>query len=414
MTYIEFFDKTSVVNICACLTNVPERVVFIGGDLKPMQRQAERYQQIFANRGHNIEFICKSVNKNSLSCVVETLKDIVNTYDNIAVDLTGGEDLMLVAMGIIQERYKDKHIQLHRFNARNNTIFDCDADGCTIQKDSLSLTVEENIRAYGGDIVYVGEKENTTYLWDMNEEFIKDIANMWDICKENVRLWNTQIGVLEAAESCRLECENPLITEANISAIKEKLAVLGAKYITNYQILNSLNVAGLIAYHYDNELITIGYKNEQVKRCLTKAGQILEMKVFSIMKSLESEPGVPYYDAMNGVFIDWDGRIHSVEENACDTENEIDIVAMKGIVPVFISCKNGYISTDELYKLKSVAERFGGEYSRKILIATAIDDSKDHDRHFRQRADDMNIRIIDNFVEMTDREMEKVLKNVWH
>ncbi len=248
----------------------------------------------------------------------------------------------------------------------------------------------------------------------MNDEFIADIANMWDICKEDVRQWNTQIGVFAAAEVCRVESDNPLITEAAISEVKAQLDSLGAKYLIDFSLLSSLNNAGLIAYHFDSELMTVAYKNEQVKRCLTKAGQALEMKVFSIMRGIEDVPGVPLYDVMNGVFIDWDGRVHSQEEAGCDTENEIDVIAMKGVVPVFISCKNGYISTDELYKLKSVAERFGGEYSRKILIATAIDDAKEHDRHFRQRATDMNIRIIDNFVKMSDKEMEKALKNAWH
>ena len=43
---------------------------------------------------------------------------------------------------------------------------------------------------------------------------------------------------------------------------------------------------------------------------------------------------------------------------------------MKGMVPFFISCKNGTIDVEELYKVHTVAERFGGPYARKVLICT--------------------------------------------
>jgi len=34
MTFIEFFDKTCVENICACLSQIPERVIFLGDKKK--------------------------------------------------------------------------------------------------------------------------------------------------------------------------------------------------------------------------------------------------------------------------------------------------------------------------------------------------------------------------------------------
>ena len=34
MTYVEFFDRTSVENICACLINTPKTVVLVGTDEK--------------------------------------------------------------------------------------------------------------------------------------------------------------------------------------------------------------------------------------------------------------------------------------------------------------------------------------------------------------------------------------------
>lgn len=403
MTYIEFCDKTSIVNICACLTNIPDRVILIGGDMKPMFRKKELYEKLFLNRGHSIEFIPKSVNKNSLQEIVRVITETVETYDDCVLDLTGGEDLMLVAAGIV---YEKKHLQMHRFNVANNRIYDCDGDGVTVEKETPRLSVEENVLIYGGRVVFENERAGATYRWDMSEDFICDINAMWNICRENPKNWNTQTGVFAAAELFRRD-ENPLCTTASIEKISKYLRSINAKYLLHKNFLNKLHRAGLIEYANDGENISVTYKNEQVKRCLTKSGLVLEMKVYSVMEGLE-ENGGKMYDVLNGVVIDWDGV-----DGKINTENEIDVAATHGMVPVFISCKNGWIDIDELYKLNSVAERFGSKFAKKVLVASNLDRGSAFASSFLTRADDMGIEVIDDIVKMNDFELEKRLRGIW-
>ena len=86
---------------------------------------------------------------------------------------------------------------------------------------------------------------------------------------------------------------------------------------------------------------------------------------------------------------------------------------MHHVVPVFVSCKNGIVTADELYKLNTVAERFGGEYSQKVLIATSIQSLGEAGEYLRQRAEDMNIRIIEDVQNLDDAELERKLKSLW-
>ena len=139
------------------------------------------------------------------------------------------------------------------------------------------------------------------------------------------------------------------------------------------------------------------------------------MKVYTVAKSI-AEDGVPAYDdALNGVVIDWDGEFHDESvEDIYDTENEIDVMLMHDVVPVFISCKNGIVTSDELYKLNTVAERFGGKYSKKVLVATSISDFGEQGEYLRQRAKDMNIRLVEKIQDLEDDELEKKLKNLWN
>lgn len=422
MTLIEFFEKDAIENICSSLTKTPDRVILIGDKLKLMQQHAENYKEILSSRGMDIEFICRAVNKNKMQTIIDALSMFAEQYDDCVFDLTGGEDLYLVAAGIVSERYKDKNIQMHRFNIRNNTIIDGDEDGKTIlENDAPVLSVEENIRIYGGDIVYDENREDTTFRWDMTPDFKRDINAMWDICRQDTRLWNTQICVFEAAERLTGYTDD-LTISIPTRQLEEEVESNGGKFKFFWRIINGLKDAGLIYDFYsDDDISSFTYKNNQVKYCLTVAGQALEMKVFlAALEAQENDGTKTYNDVMNGVYIDWDGDI-STDQDGYDTENEIDVIMMHGMVPVFISCKNGCVDKDELYKLNAVATRFGGKYAKKVLLATSLDDS-DRSNYLRQRAKDMGIRLVEgykhngncrDFTDMNDIEINRVIRSLW-
>ena len=305
---------------------------------------------------------------------------------------------------------------MHRFNILSNSIIDCDGDGDTVFEGEFpSISIQENIRIYGGDIVFEDQKPGGTYEWDCDKYFRADVNKMWEICKEDIRLWNTQLGVLAAAERYRDEWQAPMTTVASVDKITAYLSQKKSKFIFAKSFLAKLQKAGLITdYYCDERNLTVSYKNEQVKRCLVKAGQVLEMKIYlAALDACEQDGSYTYYDVLNGVNIDWDGDIHTDDE-VYDTQNEIDVIMMKGMIPVFVSCKNGTVDISELYKLDSVAEAFGGRYAKKVLVTTSLETMTDFEGYFRQRAKDMNIRIVDNVQYMSEAELEKEIKTFWN
>ncbi len=415
MTYIEFFDKNAAENVCACLANMPERVVFIGNDQKQMKKHIDKYRAMFEARGHNIEFVWYGVNQYKLAKIVEILCKVVETYEDCVFGLTGGGELYLVAMGIVCERYKDKKIQMHRFNLRNNMVYDCDQDGTTMFEGAIpKMTVAENIRIYGGEVVGSEIKSDGTFDWDLTPEFKQDILDMWNICRVKPRSWNAQIGAFAALASVGTASEDGL----TVSATRKQLDIYyqknDMKSVYKQDIIAALLEKGLILEHAERSgRLYITFKNEQVKRCLIKAGQALEMKLYlTALEACDEKGEIVYNDVVNGVYIDWDGKIHT-EKGSHDTENEIDILMMHGIVPVFVSCKNGKIETEELYKLSSVAERFGGSYAKKVLVAASLGHTKS-DNALRQRALDMNIRIVDDITKLSDEALSSIVSSFWH
>ncbi|MBQ4575128.1 MAG: DUF1887 family protein [Clostridia bacterium] len=411
MTCIEFLDPTAAENVCACITAAPDRVILVGDKAKQLKKHAERYASVFKT----VEFGYKSVTKNDMSDIVAVLSELVETYDDCVFDLTGGEDLYLVAVGIVHERYSDRNIQMHRFNIRNGKIIDCDEDGRTLRtSETIRLSIGDNIRIYGGDVAYDTEKSGGTHLWQYDSQFRAEIDAIWDVCKGDVKAWNSHMGILAMAEGNRKADTDELTTLVRLSEQSPSVRNSLKTFAEKREIAGKLQQTGFIDYSISKSEFRITYKNDQVKRCLIKAGQALEMKIFSAAKMLTDKDGSSYYnDVMNGVCIDWDGEIHALSEGP-DTENEIDVMLMKGAVPIFISCKNGNVGTDELYKLNTVAEKFGRQYAKKVLIATALEQNSLSADYFRQRAEDMDIRLVEGIQEMDDEKLGNELKKLWN
>ncbi|MBQ4111623.1 MAG: hypothetical protein IJD38_02385 [Clostridia bacterium] len=89
--------------------------------------------------------------------------------------------------------------------------------------------------------------------------------------------------------------------------------------------------------------------------------------------------------------------------------NEIDVIAMRDAVPIFISCKNGWFTVDELYKFRTVADRFGYGYAIMILVMTDPEKLGYTDEYIQTRAKDMGIRVISNVHGMDEAEFTKEL-----
>lgn len=395
MTVIEFFDKDAIENVISSLLCNPDKVVFVGDNMKAMNKAIARYDRVLKNHEKSVEFYPVSVNRNILNEIVTVLTRLLHESGEIAIDLTGGEDLYLVAAGILHNSYPTK-VQLHRFNINNGNLYDCDADGNVIQtsSDNFTLTVEENAAIYGGRIIYEDEKSPiVTHKWDFTDDFIEDINTMWDICCKDSKEWNI-LGTHLVS----------VVEDSNEQYLRLQMAKDLFSGIPN--TINQLKRYGLISdVKTENEIISFECKNKQVKECLAKSGQLLEIKTTVTILSLrEKEDNPVATDVMTGVVVGWD-------DNATDKKdviNEVDVVAMNGLIPAFISCKNGIVSVDELYKLNTVATRFGGKYAKKILIAT------DELGLIKLRAEEMNIDIVDNIGEcgFDDKEKKRKLKNI--
>ena len=401
MTLIEFYDKARIENIAGALLARADKLILVGDQRKAMERSKPVYEELIKERGRSTEVCYVTVNKNNLQNIIEKLDEVIDGNDECIFDLTGGDDLFLVAAGTLIERFAGK-VMCHRFNLKNSTVTDCDADGNTVSVESFDVSIEENIRLYGGRIIDNG------YKFTFNDEFNRDANNIWSIAKNDLRYWNfCSITIKNIMENCN-KAEGLNITYS-VDDATDALKKNGGGYGLNESFIRSLEASGLIhSLKYGDE-VSFGFKNEAVMNVISTPGKMLEVIVASKLSEIKDELGNKLYnDIRVGVMIDW-----SAEDDPSPTLNEIDVLAMKDAIPIFISCKSGIFDADELYKLQTVATRFGEDYAKKVIVFTSPEMLRGNLEYIRGRADDMGIRRIENPDGISDAEFERLLKSVY-
>lgn len=410
MTVVEFFTDTPIENIISSITVAFNKIIFVG-DNKLMAEFKPIYEKFAQKRELKAEICYRGINKNNLPDIVEVLSEIVEQEDECFFDLTGGEDLVLVAMGIVFERYKHKKIRLEHFNFNSLKASDADADGVLLSVDNPKISIEEIIGIHGGTIVCTEDSEEDigTFKWCYTEDFVKDVDAMWEICRRNPKKWNSEINVI--SKMCEfLHNNKKLDVSSSFEVLAEYVNSQSGKYLPINDLLRELQSNGIIKnLSIQGGQVSFSFKNAQIKKCLTKAGTVLELKVTTTaMAATRKDKSLIYDEVLNGVYIDWNGG----ETNELDTFNEIDVILLSGFTPIFVSCKNGQVDDDELYKLETVANRFGGEKVKTVLIASYFGKQGESREHFINRAKEMDIEFIEQVQKLDYAAFRGVVKQL--
>ena len=406
--------RSHIDNMAGALLLRPETVIFIGDNSTGTQSIIDLYRELLREKGITTELLFKSVNRNDLKSTVRSFEEILTEYPSCTFDLRGGDEVYLVAIGCLLERYPHdnvkthgKNIQCHRFNFDQKSIQDNDNDGTVCRVDSYDLRLEDYLSLSGGRILMDRQGQEYTYPWELTDELNRRVSCLWDLCEgtdsdpqrklDSIGRWNSTINTLDKVSQYLLESLSGLTLTFSVSAARAALKERGDKYFLSMELLTELKRNRyLTQLSVSEDTVTLTFCDDEMKRILTQAGQILELRVAMALRrtsTLKSHREIPvFHDIRVGVHIDWNEDDDAKE---FQTVNEIDVLAMKGAIPVFISCKNGGFTVDELYKLDTVARRFGGDYAVRVLVASSMKDISSC-AYIRARARDMGIILIEN------------------
>lgn len=289
-------------------------------------------------------------------------KNIINAEkdNNIIVNLTGGKrinSLLLLDLCI-----KNKITAIY-IDIKNRFMYEFKDGVNLIYKNFEDLDIEDIVKAAGGKLV-----EDSLELY-----YKKDLIYFSEQISRNLDLWHEYKKRLYEASIFEHDSDDP----KRIYIHKENLSDKEIRLLNT--ILNKLKEMKEINYIEKHNKITVDFSNSYLKSFIFKSGTWLEIETNKLVNKVD---GID--ESKNGVMFLWNNMNYSVR-------NELDVVAVKDSVPIFISCKDSDKYNEmALNELNVYANKIGGDNSYKILVAT----KEPLKIPIRKRAEEMGINLI--------------------
>ncbi len=375
--------KEALNNVSTCMHYSVDRMVFVGF-FNVVQAKSKEIKKFLMNHCgvKDVDFFV--VPDSDLGSILNTMrKDIDDQQmkgNQIYFDISGGDSLVHVAFGILSKEYD---IPIHMFNVRKDELIEVDGFGTrSISKEvpanNIDFDLDKYIEMRGG---VINSNMHKDYKSVSSEESLADIAGIGRVANKHSDKWNIFTKKLQAMTGEGLEVNKSARNVLSILA-NTKTGQMAPKEFNS--MLNDMRQEGIMTVSQigDGSYI-FSYKNDVLKKVIMEGGSYLELLTY-----LHEQPTSD--DARIGVHIDWDGEIH--DKPGIDVINEIDVLVLKGIIPTFISCKSGKLSSGQaqeaMFELEAVTAKFGGKFAKRVLVV-----SNDIGNVAMERAREMGIEV---------------------
>lgn len=372
-TIVELYDKEPLENILSACAFEPEMVVYICDARDSSLRKETAVERLLKSRGLLTQSRFYYINTSDIKAIWKTMDAICRDYPNCAFDCTGGKDLVLLVAGVFckEKRIPAYYIDLDRKKMVN--LYGCEE--LVKQFYVPQFSAEDVFSLAGAKLVGYGH----FIPKQMDEKFEKSVPDVWNIVLKNPDAWGGAVGYFQAAGIGKREDDLEVCAPKAIYVNNQVTARC------NEVILERLSECGVLEnLEIKAEKVCFRYRDIQMKKCLQNHGIWLELYGY-----LNAKQSGLFGDVRTSVVVDWDnahGRTPS-------TRNEIDILVVEGVTPVFISCKMGVPSPLALTEIKILSEKFGGERTRTMMLTAA--NVHEENRPLSQRAKDLGITLLD-------------------
>ncbi len=380
----EFLGMESVENVITCMHYKVDKVVYFGYPEMVNAKKA-RTEKFLQKRCRVKEVVFHSLPRGGLQEMLHIMRRAIETEkargNEMFFDITGGENLILVAFGMLAGEYDTP---MHQFNVRENKLVELDEGSKRrisrdVQEQNIVFTLDSFIELKGGVVNHSLHKDVKAIK---NKDFSVDVDKIWQVAKRHWDNWNQFSNFLgkNMVEDYSLQVDMP-INEVH-KALNAPYSGLRKMSELN-RIVDDFKQVGILRdVDHKGDRYRFTFKNETVKSCLMDGGSILELYTYKKEKEHST-------DCRVGVHLDWDGVVQS---KGMDVLNEIDVLTITGNVPTFISCKGGKLGSHQtlhaLYELETVTRRFGGKYAKKVLVT-----ARPLGRTYMERAEELRIEV---------------------
>lgn len=389
---IEFYSQRAPENLISMLQDRFDKILFLyfqseKAPTPQIQNQLTGVvQDLF---GFEPEFV--SVSSPKITCVLDTLKSVVQKGNTYVIDITGGNEIFIASAGIFYKTATECTVQLRHYDVKSGVKTDDYPTSAPTHPSLFPKSLKAtHLLALNGTPPLSAPKYSFSYGLLRGE-----ILRLWRAVRSNLKDWN---------RFCSLAAEDSTPQEAPFRKTflqKEK----DQKCFRS--ITNKLKTAGILRNERElrtenNQAVTFDLNVPREALLLyEKAGNLLEL--YTAMAAYDS--GL-FSDIRVGVTLDWNGIFAPTP--APDPRNEIDLVLVRENLPVLASCKNTFPKNDFLYEISTMASHYGGYYATAMLLS-----SYRATPAVRQRAKEMGIILMDDIRTLPYEKLVSEFKNTF-
>lgn len=370
-TLIELYDDRAIENILAPDMFRPQRIIYLcPGEIAQDRSRQEKLKDFFKRRGWNPELIFMEASLFKADRILRQLLTIGEKYPGCALDVTGGSDAALFAAGMFTAQ---TGVPAFTYSRKKNRFYDI--SGAAFADNllcDLAYSVEDFFLMAGGTLL-PGRVDNAVL-----SKYLSDFDPFFDCFLQFRRDWTDIISYIQRVSPSEYGQVPPL-------SIQGKYTVKG-----DHGSRNSANEAALqelerIDYIRDlkivrGESVSFRFRDLNTRAWLRDVGSVLELYTYKAC----IDTGI-FNDVISSAVVRWDDVLgHG------SVSNEIDVMAARGVIPLFISCKACDIKTEALNELAILRDRFGGKGAKAAIVTTEPCNAA-----ARHRAAQLGIAVID-------------------
>lgn len=370
-TLIELYDERAIENILAPDMFHPRRIIYLCP--REVLRDHTRQQKLAAfyrKRGWEPELIFVGTSLFEADRILRQLFTIEEKYPDCAIDVTGGSDAALFAAGMFAAR---KGVPAFTYSRRKNRFYDISgADFADDLYCDLTYSIEDFFLMAGGTLL-PGRVDN-----HILSQYLPYFDPFFSCFLRFRHEWPTIISYIQRISPAEYGQIPPLDITGSYTVKGER----GSRNSANEDALQELAQIGFIQdlTIIPDQQVSFRFRDVHTRAWLRDVGSVLELYTYKACVD-----AAIFHDVISSAVVRWDDVLgHG------SVLNEIDVMAARGGIPLFLSCKACDIKTEALNELAILRDRFGGKGAKAVIVTTESCNAA-----ARHRAAQLGIAVID-------------------
>ena len=350
-TLIELYDETPIENVLSADTFLPERIIYLCPDeIAQDKARQKKLLDYFKHRNHSVEIVFLNTSLFHVDKVTRQLRRVIEEYPDCAVDIAGGSDAALFAAGFV---CSETGVPVFTHSRRKQCFFDSNnASFAHRLPFSVRYSVEDFFYMAGGAIKE-GRVSNNRL-----QDYIDRIDPFFNVFMKHRKKWNHFITWMQRAS----QTEKNGKVSLSVSCDYEMKGERGSRIPADEDLLKAFEKLGFLSELEirEKEKVSFRFADEQIRYWLRDQGSVLEIYTWKACR----DTGL-LHAVRCSTIVEWDSA-----ERGDKVTNEIDVMAVKDTIPVFISCKTCMVDTAAINELAILRDRYGGNAAKAFIIST--------------------------------------------